>query len=169
MSALSLSFLVHMTEEARNSIDKRVCFECGSDKTKMHIGNKQKDGTRKPYPEWRRDSLGHWICRRCYQQIINPIYNPIYSNIHNPRRLTYKGKVIRMKNARRIGVCNWCRAVTPFDCAKTELHHEQYDDNNPLAHTIEICPRCHIKTKNFDTEKNRAALEYRRKHWNKKH
>jgi macrodomain Ter protein organizer (MatP/YcbG family) len=29
------------------------------------------------------------------------------------------------------------------------MHHEQYDDNDILAHTIELCPRCHRKAE-FD-------------------
>ncbi len=50
----------------------------------------------------------------------------------------------------RIGVCNYCTAVINEVNAqngkvvyKTESHHEEYDDIDPLAHTIEACPECH--------------------------
>jgi uncharacterized protein YeaO (DUF488 family) len=47
----------------------------------------------------------------------------------------------------RGGVCNWCRAVVPFDCKMTNMHHDEnkYDEYNPIKYTIEICVRCHRK------------------------
>ena len=27
----------------------------------------------------------------------------------------------------------------------TNLHHEKYDENDPLAHTVELCVECHNK------------------------
>lgn len=62
-------------------------------------------------------------------------------------RLHYKGKLIQTKTSlSRIGVCNWCRSVMPFDCKTTQLHHEEYDDMNPEKHTIELCMSCHKST-----------------------
>jgi hypothetical protein len=52
----------------------------------------------------------------------------------------------------RIGVCNYYRAVvgminpqTDNFCSKTERHQEDYDDDDPLAYTIEVCANCHPK------------------------
>lgn len=45
----------------------------------------------------------------------------------------------------RIGVCNWCRAVAPFDTKTTHMHHEEYHDDNPLKDAIELCISCHRK------------------------
>jgi hypothetical protein len=154
------------SEDSRNSKDNRVCSECGSNETPLRQNKRiRTDGTLgPPYPQWYSDGMGGYHCKPCRARLVDhPKWNLVNLKIHNERRLTYKGKVVRLKEAPRIGVCNWCRAVPPFDCAKTQIHHEQYDDENPLAHTIEVCPKCHIATKNFDTEKNRAALEYRRK------
>ncbi len=157
-----------MIEENKQQKNKRVCSNCNSETTAINHSRKRKDGTLlPPYENWFRDGKGGWLCKKCRLKKVehpkfNPIYNPINHPIYNPRRLTYKGKVVMLKEAPRIGVCNLCRAVVPFDCGRTQMHHEEYDDTNPLAHTIEACPRCHIETKNFDTEKMRTNIEWRK-------
>jgi hypothetical protein len=75
----------------------------------------------------------------------NTKWNKIFSPITNPKRLVFKGKRIRIKENPRIGVCNLCRNVVPFDCKQTQMHHEKYDENNPLRYTIEVCASCHGK------------------------
>jgi hypothetical protein len=55
------------------------------------------------------------------------------------KQFGYKGKVIHTQEEPRTGVCNRCRKVTD----DTVLHHVTYDDNNPRAHTIELCRSCH--------------------------
>ena len=49
----------------------------------------------------------------------------------------------------KIGVCNWCRAVVPFDTPKTHIHHVEYDMSNPSANIIEVCVKCHWKEEVF--------------------
>lgn len=71
--------------------------------------------------------------------------HPEARRITNARRFVYKDKVEMMSAERRTGVCNMCRAVAGIDCKKTVLHHVQYEDSNPIAHTIEICQSCHDK------------------------
>lgn len=167
MLASPFANLSNMAAENYRPKNKRVCSECGSDKTRWNQNKRiRRDGTvPPPYPQWYDNGKGGWWCKRCHSRLVDdPKWNPSMSKIHNPRRLTYKGKVVRLEKPPRIGVCNWCRAVIPFDCERTQMHHEQYDDDNPLAHTIEICPLCHIYTKNFDTEKMEADREYRRKY-----
>ena len=64
----------------------------------------------------------------------------------------YTNRTLRFKKTSKIyghdikcGVCNYCRKVAGIDCARTERHHEQYDKDNPLAYTIELCTSCHVK------------------------
>ncbi len=59
----------------------------------------------------------------------------------------FKGKQILLQYNPKIGVCNLCRKVVPFDCKRTNMHHEEYDNTDPLKHTIEICVGCHCKTR----------------------
>jgi hypothetical protein len=73
-------------------------------------------------------------------------------------QVSYKGNVISLHRPEpRIGVCNLCRAVYGEIDAQRHaiyqrrfsLHHEQYDDNDPLAYTMEVCPACHRKLDNI--------------------
>ncbi len=52
----------------------------------------------------------------------------------------YKNKTIYLGYNPRKGVCLKCGKE-----GKTVLHHEKYDDQNPLAHTTEVCYKCHKK------------------------
>lgn len=126
------------------------CSKCGSSTTTMGQNRRlRKDGKMgAPYANWYTNKDGKWLCRKCYFNTIqNPKWNPIFRKIHNPRRLTYKGKVVLLAKPPRVGVCNWCRAVVPFDCQRTNMHHESYHDDNVLKDAIELCPRCHYETK----------------------
>jgi hypothetical protein len=110
---------------------------CGSDKTNLGK-HKLSDGTIKAYPGWhRKDGFDGYLCHKCYSRIeLGPR--------NNKRKLNYRGKRIAIGDNIRIGVCNLCRAVSPFDCDRTVRHHTNgYDDFNKLKDTIEICPRCH--------------------------
>lgn len=66
------------------------------------------------------------------------------------KTIKYKGKSIYLSYVPRIGVCNWCRSVAPFDTELTQLHHDEdrYDDDHPLRYTIEICDSCHASETN---------------------
>lgn len=149
-----------MTEENSKPEDKRFCSECGSTETKP-VRKKRKGGSIFEYPHWLRDGKGGWWCHDCaFKLVYNPKWNPIthikwaqYNReVNQPRRITYKGKRVYMKKPPRIGVCNLCRAVVGQvdaqvgeDCNITNRHHIQYDDNDPIAYTIESCVRCHRK------------------------
>lgn len=42
--------------------------------------------------------------------------------------------------------CSECKRKIGIDEIKrTNMHHERYDINNPLSHTVELCIRCHRK------------------------
>jgi len=50
----------------------------------------------------------------------------------------YKNKTIYLGYNPRKGICQICSKE-----GKTVLHHIKYDDENPLAHTTEVCYKCH--------------------------
>lgn len=78
----------------------------------------------------------------------NRITHRYYMLTHPEKTLhRFKEKWRYLSKDPKIGVCNWCRAVTPFDCNRTSLHHDEnrYNINNPLQYTIEICDSCHMK------------------------
>ncbi|KKL82349.1 hypothetical protein LCGC14_1985620 [marine sediment metagenome] len=52
----------------------------------------------------------------------------------------YKNKTIYLGYNPRKGICQVCSKE-----GKTVLHHIKYDDSDPLAHTTEVCYKCHKK------------------------
>jgi hypothetical protein len=141
-------------EENSQTKAKRVCSRCESTETRIGLRKRQDGSILREYPMWYRDKeKGGFMCHRCYDKFMHhPKSNPIYNPINNKRLLTFKGKLIYVSHAPRIGVCNWCRAVVGEInaqigriCKKTDIHHESYDEKDPLAHTIEGCAHCHGK------------------------
>jgi hypothetical protein len=59
-----------------------------------------------------------------------------------PKRILFNGKRPTMKQSPRKGICKKCGRK-----GFTHIHHEKYDLIDPLAHTIELCPACHLKTR----------------------
>lgn len=145
----------------------RVCSDCHSNETRWRQGCKRNDGTIGPaYPNWYLDGIGGWYCHACYMKnIISPTVDVATRKKrnapYNTRRLKYKDKLLLLAANHKIGVCNLCRAVVGFDCQRTHMDHEKYDDSNPLAHTMEICPRCHEKK--HREERKRKRIEQSRK------
>ena len=107
--------------------DIRICAICGSNETRL---------TDRGYPHWLRHGIGRWLCFRCYQRSINA---PKWNKINQPKCLYFKGRHLLLKTILRKGLCSKCGKN-----GKTHLHHEEYDDSNPLAHTIELCASCHM-------------------------
>lgn len=66
--------------------------------------------------------------------------NPEKRKYIQSKLLNYKGKTIMMPNPVRTGICKECGNI-----GRTNIHHKEYDDSNPLAYTIELCIRCHNK------------------------
>lgn len=58
---------------------------------------------------------------------------------YKSRRILFKDKRIFVDSNPRTGYCSNCGYK-----GRTNLHHIKYDESNPLGHTIELCPRCHI-------------------------
>jgi hypothetical protein len=54
-------------------------------------------------------------------------------------KIKYKGKQILVQPYHTNDQCSKCGKIDP----KTEMHHTKYDDNDPLANTLELCNKCH--------------------------
>lgn len=123
-----------------------TCRICKSDKTFLRK-RKKANGETYLKPDWynvdRENKLA--VCSNCYNMKINSEY---YKHKYKSK-IKYKGRYIYLKHEPRVGVCNWCRKVAPFDTPYTELHHDErmYNDSNPLENTIELCKTCHQKEK----------------------
>lgn len=121
-------------------LDKNLysCYAC--DSTDTYI---DKHGAR----HWKinRDIEGNpinMLCMLCFNRYINnPKWNPIHNRRNNKRRFYFLGKVIFHETNPRIGICSECGRTN----CKTDLHHDEYDPNNPLSHTRELCSSCHRK------------------------
>jgi hypothetical protein len=116
---------------------KRVCYGCGEDKTYVW---KSKEGYTK-YNWHLNRGTDLVLCHYCYVDIMQ-------HEQHKERmstRVSYRKDRIITHKVVRIGVCNLCRAVLPFDCKKTDLNHYTYNDNNPLEGILETCVSCHSK------------------------
>ena len=122
------------------------CCECGSNKT--YVRKTSKTRWHLGRPEWYKhpDIPNKFLCNKCYLRLPQKQQKrQQLSKIYHKKQHYYKNRNIHLDYEPRIGVCNWCRAVAPFDTKMTHIHHEQYDDNNPSKHTIEICVECHRK------------------------
>ena len=75
-----------------------------------------------------------------------------YYHIHGyekkPNVFTFKGKKVKATEPVRVGICSNCGFK-----GYTHLHHDDYDESNPLLNTRELCPKCH----GIETEKQRQA------------
>lgn len=70
----------------------------------------------------------------------NPEKIKAHNKKYQSKRYWFKGKRLLAKEDLRKGVCSKCGKK-----GRTSLHHLEYDGNNPLYHTIEICQGCHIR------------------------
>ncbi len=83
------------------------------------------------------------FCDKCFKYYIwNPAFNPVF----HVRRFGFQGLRYFYKNNPRLGVCSKCGARVGIECKRTSLHHLEYDPDNPLNHTIELCNSCHRQT-----------------------
>lgn len=115
------------------SIEGRICAACDSNTTRL---NEYKN------PCWRNHD-GYWLCSKCYNvYVLNPVYNPIHIPTSNKRRMKFKDKIIHLKINPRKGVCQVCLKKVG-EVKRTNIHHIQYHDNDPLKDTVELCNSCH--------------------------
>ena len=99
------------------------------------------------YARWHNRN-GQALCWRCWKRLIQyQRYDKKYDReVRNPKRITFLGKRIRLRERPRTGYCSWCpNNIRDGTCKRTSLHHIEYMDGKPLDKTIEICNSCHIK------------------------
>lgn len=56
----------------------------------------------------------------------------------NSYRILFRGKRVYLKENPRKGFCMKCGKT-----GKTNIHHEKYDDADPLKYIVELCISCH--------------------------
>ena len=143
-----------MTSRDRNTKIRKqfkvyICSICGSDKTALHSKDK--------HPVWSiNKSDGSLNCRKCFDKYFRNKQKDkenlkIYyennkerlkekSRQYSKKAITFKDKKIRLDYNPRKNICSECG----FE-GKTDLHHDKYDELNPLNHTRELCVSCHSK------------------------
>ena len=69
-----------------------------------------------------------------------------YNRTSKLKRILFKNKEIILDHNPRTNVCSICGRRYPEGLKqRTAMHHEKYDENHPLKHTIEVCHSCHTK------------------------
>ncbi len=156
LSPVSLSCLViDKTIVGRKWRIKRFCYACGVDRTRIKSG-----GYAGSFYDWflNKDENGeiiHYLCAKCADRYIRRPKRKDYFDIKNvethrifgPKRINLQGKIrIQLDHNPRTGYCSLClNNIYDGSCKKTDLHHIEYDLDNPLRYTIELCPSCHGK------------------------
>jgi len=65
---------------------------------------------------------------------------------HNLSKIRFKGKRVQLDHNPRTGICSKCgKTVESGEIKRTAMHHKEYDESNPLAHTVELCVSCHTR------------------------
>jgi hypothetical protein len=117
---------------------KKICYACGS--TTTRIFNRKNIGPHNPW-FYNYDRDNNVLCFSCYRKFIS---YPITLARTRGKRLHFRGREIYLSENPKTGTCQVCnRSISKDEIKKTDMHHEEYDDNDPLAHTIELCVNCH--------------------------
>ena len=122
------------------SIILRKCKVCGKeahdeeDLKLFRVGQKNKYNRRN-------------ICKKCYNASPRTKVMRDESNRKtNPKHFYFKDHNILPKNNPRTNICSNCLRRYPQELKKqTFIHHEEYINDDPLAHTIELCNSCHSR------------------------
>ncbi len=107
----------------------KKCAAC--DLTKTYL---EKDG----YAHWRSHD-NDWYCNTCYCKYIR-VQDKEKITTYNRRKIRFMDTFIYLNENPRKGICELCGYQ-----GLTHMHHEKYNIDNPLAHTIELCASCHAK------------------------
>lgn len=125
----------------------RKCHECGLEARTEEDLEMFCKGKRKPYGR-------QTICKKCRNsQMRDPLkYRASRDRASKkliPKQINFLGKHIRLKKNPRTNICTKCGHKYPEELKQqTSIHHEIYDRQNPLAHTIELCKPCHNRLHN---------------------
>ena len=144
----------------------RHCYACDSNTTKIIPASLKRAS---PSVQWfaNRDLVTkeplHFLCRDCFGKLGRPGMskgNYKERTDNDGRTLCFRGRHLTLVKNPRTGKCAECGAVKGVDCTTTHIHHEQYDEFDPLAFTVELCPSCHAK-KDWVLRKRRS-MEFRK-------
>ena len=115
------------------------CIVCGKYETYIY-----KNGVEKWHTNI--DPKGR-ICHKCYQTsgYFKKIRKP-WSKRSSKKRITFMYQRIYIDFNPRKGVCSQCGKQ-----GLTDLHHDEYDIDNLLSNTRELCKSCH----SYETWKQR--------------
>ena len=119
----------------------RMCVSCDSTTTYMDQNG---------WPNWRFHD-GYWLCKKCYTRYVaNPVYRVKWGHINDlkyrGRKIQFRDQIIILSEAPRKGVCELChRSINKGEIKRTNMHHMEYHDDDPLKSTIELCVGCHNK------------------------
>jgi hypothetical protein len=87
---------------------------------------------------YNHDNDNNKLCRKCWRHYY---YNLLLAAEFRLTRLSTHKKQFYFKHQKlRTGICQDCKKVK-----LTGLHHEKFDESNPLANTRELCQSCHDK------------------------
>jgi hypothetical protein len=114
-------------------------------------GKSEKHNGKKWLEHWRKFEYGY-LCNPCYKKMAR-LRNPESVILSNSLRVKYKGKYKRVKTVPRKGLCKWCGKKIGdeyINCfgelatiKQTQTHHFEYNDNDVLMDTVELCSSCH--------------------------
>src|SRR5689334_11455781 len=122
------------------SVTDRECYSCQSKKAYVD---------KRGIEHWRMVDGGYW-CSNCYQKhFTNKHRNPVTTlkwHKHNNNRMInfLKTRVYLTWNFRK-HVCAWCGCKSEM----TDMHHLVYWPCMPWVSMIELCRKCHTKTKSI--------------------
>jgi hypothetical protein len=89
---------------------------------------------------------------------------------HSVRRISFKGQRLLLTKNPRKNICSECGKRYPDDLKEqTCFHHDEYDENDPLANIRELCRSCHSKLhRRLEKEKGIVHFDHKsgNQHWN---
>jgi len=128
----------------------KTCKDCGVTASSI-------DEMRRLFSKHKKSPLGYrnW-CKRCETNYRTKRYREIpevaervrgYALKSKKKRILFKNKRVTMDHNPRSGVCSECGKE-----GRTEIHHDEYDEKNPMANTRELCASCHATHHDFGSK-----------------
>jgi len=126
----------------------RICRVCGR---KAHTEEDLENFKKCSSSPYGRDT----ICTPCNNKHTREHHRAHRKEQREYRRkaLNFKGKTVYPPKNTRTNICVSCSKRYPEELKRqTHLHHVFYDEDNPLAGTIELCHSCHAKLHGLGTK-----------------
>jgi len=114
------------------------------------------------WSRWRhKPNTNDWLCSKCYDRLIHiPEFHKKWGNYFNKRMVKFGDKRVYVKGESepRTGICSICkRSIHKGEIDRTALHHFNYDSDNPLDNTIELCFNCHADQHTHTRQRNKKG------------